>query len=180
MKMKAAVTSVPMLVLFVSLLGLVPLQAAEMDLASDPLWRALVLEAPGKDEGVPCDVPAVSEPAFAALKPIEKSTCTASCGTSTISCTSSGTCTAVDRNCSAGQRGYVKCGTATTYCPSLCPISGTCNYDGICVSGCAFGDPDCPGSNPCVDNPSRGCYYVWSPQDGCCYTNNAGCLDICY
>src|SRR4051794_20228607 len=35
--------------------------------------------------------------------------CTANCSSGTVICTSTGTCTAVDRNCSAGQRGYVSC-----------------------------------------------------------------------
>ncbi|HEV2856657.1 MAG TPA: hypothetical protein VHC97_27970 [Thermoanaerobaculia bacterium] len=43
-----------------------------------------------------------------------------------ISCSSSvtgATCQGVDRNCSAGQQGFVRCNTSYTYCPpcSVCP-----------------------------------------------------------
>ncbi len=40
-----------------------------------------------------------------------------------VSCSNgSGTCVAVDRNCGVGQRGYVTCNGATTYCPICgCP-----------------------------------------------------------
>ena len=118
-------------------------------------------------------------PLAARPRSIEKATCSASCGTTSVTCTTSGTCTSVDRNCSAGQRGYVQCGTTKTSCPTACPIVNNCGANGICASGCSSPDPDCSTTNPCVDNPARGCYYVWSPQDGCCYTNNFGCMDVC-
>jgi hypothetical protein len=41
-----------------------------------------------------------------------------------ISCSTSvegESCEAVDRNCSEGQRGYVRCGSNYTYCPTPCP-----------------------------------------------------------
>ena len=154
-------------VIVLSLFVLLPAYAAELDLASDPLWRALVLEAPVSGEPVP-----------GAENLSTKALCTANCGTTTVSCSSSGTCTAVDRNCAAGQRGYVQCGTTKTFCPSLCPVNN-CGANGICATNCNPPDPDCAPSNPCRDNPARGCYYVWSPQDLCCYTSNPGCFDIC-
>ena len=115
-------------------------------------------------------------------RPDVKATCTASCGSgSPVSCTvSSGTCTAVDRNCSAGQRGYVQCGATKTNCALACPVLQDCSANGICNMNCGVSDPDCIQSNPCVNNPARGCYYVWSPQTYCCLTNNAGCQDYCY
>src|SRR5690349_14175404 len=99
---------------------LLPAYAAELDLASDPLWKALVLDSPVSGEPVPGAVNLGTE-----------ALCTANCGTTTVSCSTSGTCTAVDRNCSAGQRGYAQCGTTKTYCPSLCPVNN-CGSNGIC------------------------------------------------
>ena len=65
--------------------------------------------------------------------------CEANCSPySKVSC-SGGTCSSVDRNCSAGQRGYVQCDGVTTYCP-VCPTPG-CNEgwveyrDGGCCQG---------------------------------------------
>jgi len=52
--------------------------------------------------------------------PIPPATCTASCAPyGSVSCSGS-SCSAVDRNCSAGQCGYAKCGSTYYYCPS-CP-----------------------------------------------------------
>lgn len=49
-------------------------------------------------------------------------TCEVSCGSSpAVSCTVSGSCTAVDRDCAAGQRGYVECNGSRIYCP-VCPV----------------------------------------------------------
>lgn len=55
---------------------------------------------------------------------MEKAACTASCGSTSVTCsyTPPATCVAVDRNCSANQRGYVTCNGVTTYCPTACPI----------------------------------------------------------
>jgi hypothetical protein len=45
-------------------------------------------------------------------------TCTADCGPFTdVSCSTNGTCVAVDRNCPSTP-GYVTCNGVTTYCPS--------------------------------------------------------------
>jgi hypothetical protein len=55
------------------------------------------------------------------------STCTANCGSSTVSCTISGTCTAVDRNCPATP-GYVVCGATTTNCPACACTNGAKRY----------------------------------------------------
>lgn len=54
-------------------------------------------------------------------------TCTASCGATSVSCTISGTCTAVDRSCPTTQ-GYVVCGATTTYCPACACTNGTKRY----------------------------------------------------
>jgi hypothetical protein len=169
------------LVVAVSFLGLLPLSAVAADLDTDPLWRALMLEVQTAEDPASTEGPGLpTDPALdgkVLLSGIE-STCTASCGgTSTVSCSTSGTCTAVDRSCPT-QRGYVQCGTTKTNCPFACPVNN-CGQNGICATNCSPPDPDCP-SNPCQDNPAQGCYYVWSPQDLCCYTSNAGCFDICH
>jgi hypothetical protein len=50
-----------------------------------------------------------------------KNTCTALCASGTVTCTGSGTCTAVDRAC-PNERGHVICDGVTTFCPTACPI----------------------------------------------------------
>jgi hypothetical protein len=56
-----------------------------------------------------------------------KSTCIASCGSTTVSCsyTAPSTCTAVDRNCPSTQ-GYVTCNGVTTYCSQTCTTTTIC------------------------------------------------------
>ena len=50
-----------------------------------------------------------------------QATCTADCGSDPdVSCTGS-ICTAVDRNCAIGERGYVSC-PSETWCASPCPV----------------------------------------------------------
>ncbi len=106
------------------------------------VFLTLAVVVPGQAEvadpagvgGSPCLATASLSSAPAALPFLEhpvalpaatKAPCsaTASCGSSSVSCTSSGTstCEAVDRNCSVRQRGYVRCGTSFTYCPA-CPF----------------------------------------------------------
>lgn len=76
-----------------------------------------------------------------------KASCTASCGGGiTVSCSGSGACSAQDRNCAAGIRGQVTCGSTTNHCPPCPPsctngqeryvFTGTCCCDG--VSSTAF------------------------------------------
>lgn len=66
-------------------------------------------------------------------------TATADCGPyPDVSCeatSSTVTCTAVDRNCVAGQRGYVRCGSSTTSCP-VCPSSCSEGATRWVTSGC--------------------------------------------
>lgn len=100
----------------------------------------------------------------------EQATCTADCDPYTdVSC-SGNQCTAVNRNCSAGQRGYVVCDGAYHFCP-ICPCEeGTLDFVGTgnccdcyqsggeetdvykCINGvwvyqrtrCFFASPNCP------------------------------------
>ena len=74
--------------------------------------------------GVNCSAPSTEQPLdevlFASSGPQSNATCTADCYPfADVSCSTSGSCTAVDRNC-PNQRGYVKCGTSYTFCP-VCP-----------------------------------------------------------
>lgn len=74
------------------------------------------------------------------------STCTAqvTCPTGTISCTGTGTCTAVDRNCDILERGHITCDGVTTSCSTGCCTGGTiqqnaccrCNATGSCTDCC--------------------------------------------
>ncbi len=59
---------------------------------------------------------------------------------STVSCSGGvgTTCSAIDSNCSS-QRGYVRCGSSYTYCPSCpsCSIEGfACSSNAWCASKC--------------------------------------------
>lgn len=61
--------------------------------------------------------------------------CQASCGSYSVSC-SGGTCSSVDRNCAAGQQGYVQCDGAPTYCASCGCNEGWVDWrDGGCCQG---------------------------------------------
>jgi hypothetical protein len=73
---------------------------------------------------------------------LEKSACsaTATCASGTISCSGSGTCTAVDRNCSSGERGHVTCGSTTGSTTSWCPTP--CCYSSDWCCQCALTE-DC-------------------------------------
>ena len=116
------------IVLSLSILS--PAFGAGVDLASDPLWQALMRASVSP-------VPASS---FGGGSGIEAS-CTASCGSTSVSCSGSGSCVAVDQDCPFGQ-GYVTCGSVTTYCPPC--------------------TPNCSQQN----TPS--CQYTWDPVRSCC------------
>jgi hypothetical protein len=111
-----------------------------------PISLAAILSQPAVSGGCP---PSQSEVQFAATRvgtSLEKATCFANCGTDpVVSCTGT-TCTGVDRNCPANQRGHVSCTTngvtTTTFCQSTCPISGncqTCDTTGDCFACCRCG-----------------------------------------
>ena len=59
---------------------------------------------------------------------------------SNVSC-SGATCSSVDRNCGAGQQGYVQCDGVPTFCPAECGGGGNCQegssyyQDGGCCHG---------------------------------------------
>jgi hypothetical protein len=85
-----------------------------------------------------------------------KSGCTASCGIApSVSCSGSGSCSAIDQNCSLGQQGYVVCGSTWNFCPPCSP------------------DPGCSQYN------SKNCVYSWDASTLCCIAQS-GCLVWCY
>ncbi|MCG8462365.1 MAG: hypothetical protein MI919_39275, partial [Holophagales bacterium] len=60
---------------------------------------------------------------------VERVTCTADCGSAPdVTCSTSGSCTAVDRNCGVGEPGHVTCGASTTYCPACQCTNGQVRY----------------------------------------------------
>lgn len=82
-------------------------------------------------------------------KPSGKSDCnaTANCGTGTpVSCIGTGSCVAVDRDCSTDEPGYVNCDGVITPCqPTQCDCSTltgnarqccTCDQTGDCIACC--------------------------------------------
>jgi hypothetical protein len=72
----------------------------------------------------------------------EQTTCTANCPSGTISCTSSTSCSAVERNCANNEWGHVTCDGATTLCEPCCPGTGIeyaccyCDATDSCVHCC--------------------------------------------
>lgn len=89
----------------------------------------------------------VLAPAGATPLPLAtRSYCQANCqGYGSASCSIAGSCTAVDRNCAAGERGRATCGATVVYCdacPStgggggggggICSLTGPCGITSIC------------------------------------------------
>lgn len=181
-----------------SLLFLAPASGAALDLSADPLWRALGI-------GSSCNAAPRLAAGIGGESGIEAE-CTASCGTSTVSCSIAGTCTAVDRNCSAGERGHVTCGSTTTYCPTECGCratalcgSTTVSCTGSAPASCTAVDQNCPAGErgyvtcgstttlcpttcPIVENCNQydfgSCDYSWDPVRLCCVAGEF-CPDTC-
>lgn len=132
-----------------SLLFLAPASAAELDLASDPLWRTLVLAPPGAT--VPQPVAARGGESGI------EATCYASCGVgASVSCSGSGSCVAVDQDCVTSQPGYVDCGNGPIYCSTTCIDrrcdhydSPWCDYSWNPTRNCCDAGEFCP--NACMD-----------------------------
>jgi hypothetical protein len=108
----------------------------------DPLWRAVILAPPSASgSGTEADP-------GAALFLAAKSQCTATADCdypATVTCSGSGTCTAVDRNCDGNQRGYVSCDSVVKYCK-----------------------PDCPVEIDCSPFDHEGCIYSFDAESNCC------------
>lgn len=100
-----------------------------------PLSSAALAMILGQPAGSDCGAPQESGVALVAQRPAialgEKALCTATanCESGTVSCqgnNSTTSCSAIDRNCTAGQRGSVTCDGVTTYCPTTCPTCNNC------------------------------------------------------
>lgn len=101
--------------------------------------------------------------------------CQASCSPySSVSCSGS-SCSAVDRNCSVGQRGYVQCDGNYTYCPA-CFVAQCLNGAEEWVNwGCCCGAPVAKQNHRlrvCVNGSwqytnSYSCYSSCSNPNGC-------------
>lgn len=90
---------------------------------------------------------------WASMDLADKAVCTANCqGAGTASCSGT-TCSAVNRNCAAGERGYAQCGSTTQYC-NECPLCGAC-LDGT----------------PCATSNDCGC----PQQGGFCFQHRCSC-----
>jgi hypothetical protein len=66
-----------------------------------------------------------------------------SCGSTSVSCssdTSSVSCSGINRNCAAGERGRVTCNGVTTWCPLCPPPPSNCQtLLAQCVNSCPGG-----------------------------------------
>jgi len=94
--------------------------------------------------------------------------CSADCGSDpNVSCTTSGTCTAVDRDCTAHQVGYVDCNGTRTYCPSLCPSceEGAIRY--LDTGGCCKQTLKKQSFQRCIDGQWVHQYYTCYPVPFC-------------
>ena len=146
MKRESLVSRVLFLVLF-----LPSTSWAQINHCTDPVARAPRLELGS------IDPPAAQfAESFGGGGDINAS-CTANCGSSpSVSCSGSGSCSAVDQNCSSGQQGYVQCGSIRTYCPAC---------------------------DPCSQYNSGYCVYSWNPSTECCEAPPVGhhtCMPICW
>jgi hypothetical protein len=135
---------------------------SQIDLGTDPLWRALTRAAPG------VDAPPPAEPAKSlGGRPGLKASCkiSANCGGGTpVSCKGTTTCTGADQDCSANpiQQGYVDCGSGVAYCPDPC-ITG-------------------PPPEDCTPYSFPGCTYSFNPATNCCeaYNESFICPFACF
>jgi hypothetical protein len=146
------------------------LSAAPADLAQAP-----VVEEPAPVKCADATLATPPTPLFLGFgDPIAPSvTCSVDCdgnGSEETSCTGS-SCSAVERNCSIGQRGYVKCGTTYTYCP-ICPCTEG-QIRRIPTGNCC----DCYW-NPGVEKDVEKCVNgVWVYQHTSCFPG--GSCPIC-
>ena len=134
--------------LVLSLFFLAPAFGASIDLASDPLWRALVLAPQGATAPQPVSTRGGESGTEA--------TCYASCGSGApASCSGLGSCVAVDQDCLTNQPGYVDCGNGPIYCTTACPDpcdrydTFSCDYSWNPVRNCCVASEFCP--NNCLD-----------------------------
>ena len=132
-------------------------------LAADNPQRA-VATLSAADQAFLASLALPAAPTPAAQRPkggLEKALChaAANCASGTVSCdgnNSTASCTGVDRNCAAGERGHVTCDGVTTWCPTTCTDCG----------------PDfCTGRQDCIDS----CYPCFAIY----MCNATTCTDTC-
>jgi hypothetical protein len=124
-----------------------PPQAAPVLSVADQAFLASLARVPA---GTPAPEQAAKRPHIA-----QKDMCTANCyGGGTVSCSGTGTCTAVDDNCNVGEQGHVVCNGAYTWCPTACPGCGPywCNGESDCAANCS--NLGCDYDYTCYDYPS--------------------------
>lgn len=94
-------------------------------------------------------------------------TCSADCGShAPVSCTGSGTCTAVDRDCGVWQRGYVECNGLRTLCSPGCYCQdGDIRY--VNTSSCCKEGLRKKSYQWCVDGRWVHKYYSCLPDNYC-------------
>jgi hypothetical protein len=150
-------------VLLVLVLYSLPALAAPADPGTDPALAAIFAPAP-ETETPPAAQDVAKRPSVGT-----KSTCTATCwNVSQVSC--SGTdCSAVNSNCSTGQRGYCSSSTSgTVYCPACPP---PCTATATCRSG---GSRSCTGyNNDCY--AINNCYAFCEGNYYFCQTHSPTC-----
>jgi hypothetical protein len=105
--------------ILVGLIALVTAPCFAQAPSAAPVNLAAILGLPG-DAGAPPQSHILFLAGGGTGHPLDV-TCTATCGSDpSVSCTAtSGTCTAVNRSCSA-ERGHVTCNGVTTYCSATC------------------------------------------------------------
>jgi len=134
-----------------------PPQGAPVLSVADQAFLASLARVPA---GTPAPEQEAKRPHIA-----QKDMCTANCyGGGTVSCSGTGTCTAVDDNCPSEQ-GHVVCDGVYTWCPTACPGCGPdwCTGEDACSAQC---DP-CPyiytcNATYCTDHcrcDFRHCYF---------------------
>lgn len=118
-------------------------------------------------EGVEGVAPAIAEMTPTAVTV----TCIADCGSDPdVSCNTTGTCTAVDRNCDVNQRGYVDCNGSVTYCLNTCVPPFVCNEGDIRyvdTGGCCKQTLKKESFQRCINNQWVHQYYTCAPVPFC-------------
>jgi hypothetical protein len=101
-----------------------------------------------------------------------ESLCVTDCGDSPDLTCEGATCTSVERDCAAGQRGYLVCDGVTTYCPT-CPVCESGEIKKTYTSLCC--------SNPRVPEGVKVWVYFcsggqWSTPYSGCEASTAQCV----
>jgi hypothetical protein len=110
------------------------------------------LGAPAAEVSAACSAPAgLADVIQVDFRSLAECTALAQCDPfQDVGCVGSDTCSVKDRNCSIGQRGFVKCDGVTTYCPEpCCATNGVCEVSYGCT--CENDSPDCDSDPACEE-----------------------------